>query len=54
MVKFLVMDTPLVYNNILGRPTLNVLKVVVCTYHLLMKFPVTRGDGEVRRDQYKA
>ena len=47
MVRFLVVDTPSVYNIILGRPTLNALKAVVSTYHLLMKFPVAGGVGEL-------
>ena len=54
MVRFLVVDTPSVYNIILGRPTLNALKAVVSTYHLLMKFPVAGGVGEVRGDQHEA
>ncbi|KAJ0962231.1 hypothetical protein J5N97_030059 [Dioscorea zingiberensis] len=39
------------YNVILGRPTLNALKAVISTYHLLLKFPTESGSGEVRGDQ---
>ena len=52
MVEFIVVDRPSVYNVILGRPTLNVLKVVVSTYHLAMKCPMESGSisfGETRR-----
>lgn len=54
IVKFLVVNIPLVYNIILGHPTLNGLKAIIFTYHLLMKFPVGDDVGEVREDQYKA
>lgn len=52
MVRFLVIDTPLVYNSILSRPILNALKIV-STYDLLMKFLVTKGVGEIKGDQYE-
>ena len=43
-VKFLVVDCPLAYNAILGRPTLNALGAVVSTLHMAMKFPSDRDD----------
>uniref|UniRef100_A0A2N9ITY0 Retrotransposon gag domain-containing protein n=1 Tax=Fagus sylvatica TaxID=28930 RepID=A0A2N9ITY0_FAGSY len=52
------MDAPLVgftaYNAIIGRPTLNRLRAVTSTYHLLLKFPTEHGIGEVRGDQVAA
>lgn len=54
MVRFLVLGTPSVYNIILTRPTLNALRVVISSYHLLMKFFVTEGVGKIRGDQYEA
>ncbi|GMN63866.1 hypothetical protein TIFTF001_032958 [Ficus carica] len=45
MVEFLIADKPSVYNAILGRLTLNALKVVISTYHLAMKFPTTNEVG---------
>ena len=53
-VDFLVVDCPLAYNAIIGRPTLNWLWVVTSTYHLLIKFPTEHGIGEVRGDQIAA
>lgn len=50
MVRFLVMDTPSIYNIILGRRTLNAFISIVSTYHLLMKSFATEGIGEVRGD----
>ncbi|KAL0454584.1 UNVERIFIED_CONTAM: hypothetical protein Slati_0797600 [Sesamum latifolium] len=54
MVKFLVVDTPFAYNVILGRPALNLFKVVVSTYHQKMKFPIRNGVGEVSCDMKEA
>ena len=54
MVKFFVMDAPLIYNIFLGWPTLNELKILVFTHHLLMKFLVGDDVGDVRADQYEA
>ncbi|KAL2235737.1 UNVERIFIED_CONTAM: hypothetical protein Sindi_1305900 [Sesamum indicum] len=54
MVKFLVVDTPLAYNVILGRPGLNVFEAVISTYHMKMKFPTENGVGELACDQREA
>ena len=39
MVPFLVVDQESPYNVIIGRPTLNKLRAITSTYHLLVKFP---------------
>ena len=46
-VTFLVIDCSSAYNAILGRPTLNSWKAVTSTYHLMIKFPIEYGVGEV-------
>jgi hypothetical protein len=51
MVDFLVIDRPLAYNAIMGRPSLNKLKAATSTYHLMMKFPIEEGVVVVRGDQ---
>ena len=53
-VTFLIVDYSSAYNAILGRPTLNSWKVVTSTYHLMIKFPIEYGVGEVRGDQVVA
>lgn len=52
--NFLVVDTTSVYNIIIGQPTLNALQVIMSTYHLAMKFPITVGVGVVYSSQVKA
>ncbi|KAJ0985389.1 hypothetical protein J5N97_003745 [Dioscorea zingiberensis] len=49
--NFLVVRCASSYNVILDRPTLNALKAVISTYHLLLKFPTESGSGEIRGDQ---
>ena len=44
-------DYSLTYNVILGRPTLNKLKVSTSTYHLKVKFPTAYGIEEIQGDQ---
>ena len=53
-IDFLIVDCPSTYNIILGRPTLNRLKVVMSTYHLKVKFPIAYGVGKIRGDQVLA
>uniref|UniRef100_A0A2N9G1W1 Uncharacterized protein n=1 Tax=Fagus sylvatica TaxID=28930 RepID=A0A2N9G1W1_FAGSY len=53
-VNFLVVDCPSAYNVIIGRPTLNRLRAVTSTYHLLVRFPTENGIGEMRGDQAMA
>ena len=48
MIDFLLVDQPLAYNAIIGRPTLNALRAIVSMYHLVMKFLVADLVGEVR------
>ena len=50
-VTFLAIDCSFAYNAILGRPTLNSLKAVTSTYHLMIKFLTKYRIGEVYRDQ---
>ena len=49
--NFLVVDSPLSYNVIIGRPTLNLWKVATSTYCLKVKFLIERGIREIRGDQ---
>ena len=53
-VDFLVVDYPSAYNVIIGHPTLNRLRAVTSTYHLLVRFPAENGIGEIRGDQAMA
>uniref|UniRef100_A0A2N9HZD1 RNA-directed DNA polymerase n=1 Tax=Fagus sylvatica TaxID=28930 RepID=A0A2N9HZD1_FAGSY len=53
-VDFLVVNCPSAYNAIIGRLTLNLLRAVTSTYHLLVKFPTEHGIGKVRGDQIAA
>ena len=53
-VTFLVVDCSSAYNGILRRPTLNSWKAATSTYHLMIKFPIEYGIGELRGDQVAA
>ena len=50
-VRFLVVDASSAYNILLGRPSLNAIKVIPSAYHMMIKFPTTGGVGMVRGDQ---
>ena len=45
--RFLVVDTPSAYNMLLGRPSLNAIKSIPSSYHMMIKFPTTSGVGMV-------
>ena len=47
-VTFLVVNCSSAYIAILGRPILNLWKVVTSIYHLMIKFPTDYGVGELR------
>ena len=51
MVRFLVVDAPSAYNMLLGRPSLNSIRVVPSAYHMVIKFPTTDVVGMVRGNQ---
>ena len=51
MADFLVIDQPLAFNVVLGRPYLRELKAITSIDHLLMKFSTTHEVGEVKGDQ---
>ena len=50
-IKFLIVDAPSAYNMLLGRPSLNAIRVVPSAYHMVTKFPTENGVGMVRGDQ---
>ena len=47
----LIIDAPSAYNMLLGRPSLNAIKSIPSTYHMMIKFPTVSGVGMVRGDQ---
>ncbi|KAL5567906.1 hypothetical protein UlMin_024481 [Ulmus minor] len=49
-MDFVLVDCPSLYNAIIGRPTLNKIRAVTSTYHLLVKFPTVGGIGILRGD----
>ncbi|KAL0453020.1 UNVERIFIED_CONTAM: hypothetical protein Slati_1280100 [Sesamum latifolium] len=53
LLKFLVVDIPLAYNVILGRPTLNAFRAMISTYHMKIKFLMVGGVGEAQADILK-
>ena len=51
IIRFLIVDAPSDYNVLLGRPSLNAIKAIPSTYHMVNKFPTKNGVGMVRGDQ---
>ena len=49
-IKFLIVDAPSAYNMLLGKPSLNAIRVVPSAYHMVVKFPTDNGVGMVRGD----
>ena len=50
-VRFLIVDAPSAYNILLGKPSLNAIRVIPSAYHMVIKFPTANGVGMVRGDQ---
>ena len=50
-IRFLIVDAPSSYNILLGRPSLNVIRAIPSTYHMVIKFLIVNGVGMVRGDQ---
>ena len=42
-VRFLIVDAPSAYNMLFGRPSLNAIKAIPSTYHMMIKFPTISG-----------
>ena len=47
-------NAPSAYNMLLGRPSLNVIRVVPSAYHMVIKCPTANGVGMVRGNQHIA
>ena len=54
LTTFIVVDCPLAYNAVIGRPILVDLRAVTSIWHLAMKFPTDAGIGCVLRNQREA
>ena len=58
--RFLVVEASPSYNMLLGKPSLNAIKVIPFAYHMMIKFPtisrvgIVRGDQRVARECYSA
>ena len=50
-VRYLIVDALSAYNMLLGRPSLNAIRVVPSAYHMVIKFPTANGVGMVRGKQ---
>ena len=44
--KFLIVEAPSAYNMLLGRPSLNAIRAVPSTYHMVVKFPTENEVGK--------
>ena len=49
-MRFLIVDAPSAY-ILLGRPSLNAMRAIPFSYHMVIKFPTDNGVGMVRGDQ---
>ena len=49
--RFLIVDAPSAYNMLLGRPSLNAIRVVPSAYHMVIKFSTENGVRMVRGNQ---
>ena len=54
MVDFLVIDQPLAFNAVMGRPSLRELRAITSIHHLLMKFRTSQRVGEAKGDQQES
>ncbi|XP_022883352.1 uncharacterized protein LOC111400148 [Olea europaea var. sylvestris] len=54
ITHFQVVNTPMAYNVILGRPLQNKIQAIVSTFHLAIKFPTSHGIGVIRGDRSAA
>ena len=50
-VRFLIIDAPSTYNILLGRPSLNTIRAIPSSYHMVIKFLTANGVGMVRGNQ---
>ena len=50
-VRFLIVDAPSAYNMLLGRPSLNAIRVVPSAYNMVIKFSTANGVGMVQGNQ---
>ena len=47
IVRFLIVDAPSAYKELLSRPSLNAIKAIPSAYHMVIKFPTTNRVGMV-------
>ena len=48
--KFLIIEASSAYNMLLGRPSLNSIRAIPSSYHMVIKFPMENGVRMVRGD----
>ena len=51
ILRFLIVVAPSAYNMLLGRPSLNTIRVIPSAYHMVIKFPTANGVEMVRGNQ---
>ncbi|KAF8117993.1 hypothetical protein N665_0007s0042 [Sinapis alba] len=51
IVKFVVIDSPAIYNVILGTPWIHSMKAIPSTYHQCIKFPTPSGTYTLKGNQ---